>query len=428
MTSDIAAEQSDPQPTPPSSAPAKKHPWRTTIIILLLLALVGYGIGRIAKIGSAKSGARPTTAVGVGKAETGDMPVRVTALGTVQPIVTATVRTQLSGVLFKLLFTEGQMVREGQVLAQIDPRPYRLALAQAQANLARDNAQLAAAQVDLTRYQTLLRQDSIASQQVDTQRATVHQLIGTVAADRAAIGTAKLNLDYTAVQSPITGRVGIRQVDIGNYLTPSDTNGIVIVTQLAPIDVAFSLPQIQLGSIGRAVGSGSGMSVQARGQNDNALITTGAFLTFDNEVDPTTGTVKAKARFTQGAEKLFPGEFVNISMLTDTLKNVVTVPVAAVRHGAPGDFVFLLQPGRTVKLTKVKIGPSDGTRTAILSGLTTGATVVIEGADGLEDGAKVRLPGDKGPGGGGSANNEGGAKASGKGHRHHKSSGDSQNQ
>lgn len=406
-------------PLPASSAPADEPPprrrsWKIVVAIVAVLALIAFGANRIAKSGGARTGGRPPAAVAVGKAALADMPVSVTALGTVQPIVTATVRTQLAGTLFKLFFKDGQMVRQGQVLAQIDPRPYQLALAQAKANLARDEAQLAGAQVDLNRYETLLKQDSIASQQVDTQRATVRQLTGTIAADKAAIGTAQLNLTYTSVISPVTGRAGIRQVDIGNYLTPSDTNGIVVVTQLDPIDVAFSLPQVQLSAIGHVAGSGAGLPVEARDQNDNKVITAGRFLTLDNQVDTTTGTVKAKARFDNGNNALFPSQFVNISMLVSTMRQVVTVPVSAVRHGAPGDFVFVLQQDRTVKLAAVKIGPSSNGQVAILSGLQAGATVVTEGADGLEDGSTVRLPGDKGgPGTGGQ-----GGKGSGQGRKH----------
>ncbi|MBN8848390.1 MULTISPECIES: efflux RND transporter periplasmic adaptor subunit [unclassified Sphingomonas] len=412
----------DHDPLPPSSAPAdeppaRRRPWKIVAAIVVVFALIAFGANRLAKSGGNRGGGRPPAAVAVGKATTTDMPVSVTALGTVQPIVTATVRTQLAGTLFKLFFRDGQMVREGQVLAQIDPRPYQLALAQAKANLARDEAQLAAAQVDLNRYETLLKQDSIASQQVDTQRATVRQLTGTIAADKAAIGTAQLNLTYTSVKAPVTGRAGIRQVDIGNYLTPSDSNGIVVVTQLDPIDVAFSLPQAQLSAIGHAAGAGSGLPVQARNQDDNNVIVTGRFLTFDNQVDTTTGTVKAKARFDNTGNALFPSQFVNVSMLVNTLHNVVTVPVSAVRHGAPGDFVFVLQGDRTVKLTPVKIGPSANGQVAIASGLAAGATVVIEGADGLEDGSTVRLPGDKGGPGAGGRGGKGGA-AGGQGRRH----------
>ncbi|WP_395337253.1 efflux RND transporter periplasmic adaptor subunit [Novosphingobium sp. BL-8H] len=398
--------------TPPSGARRK-----TAVIVLAVLAafaLIALGARHFA--GSAqKGGGRPSAAVNVAKAEQGDMPVTISALGTVQPVVTATVRTQLAGTLFKLFFQDGQMVRQGQVLAQIDPRPYQLALAQAKANLARDAAQLSAAQVDLGRYQTLLKQDSIASQQVDTQHATVRQLTGTVAADRAAIGSAQLNLEYTSVKAPVTGRTGIRQVDIGNYLTPSDTNGIVVVTQLDPIDVTFSLPQNQLTAIGHAAGSGAGLPVEAHDQDAATLIATGKFLTFDNQVDTATGTVKAKARFDNAGNALFPSQFVNVSMLVQTLHGVVTVPVGAVRHGAPGDFVFVLQPDRTVKLAVVKTGPSTKDRIAILSGLSLGQTVVTEGADGLEDGSSVRLPGDHG----GSGGKPGGGKPGGWKHGKH---------
>ena len=395
--------------------PAPSRPWRAILIVIALLAGIAFAASRLVG-GTAREHGRAAAAVNIAQATRADMPVTATALGTVQPVVTATVRAQLSGVLFKLFFKDGQMVKQGELLAQIDPRPYQLALAQAKANLARDQAQLAAAEVDLNRYQTLLKQDSIASQQVDTQRATVRQLTGTVAADRAAIGSAELNLGYTAIRAPATGRIGIRQVDIGNYLTPSDANGIAVITQLDPIDVSFALPQAQLAAIGRTAGSGAGLPVQARDQNDNGPIATGQFLTFDNQVDVTTGTVKAKARFDNVGNTLFPSEFVNVSMLVNTLKGAVTVPVSAVRHGAPGDFVFVLQPGRTVKLVKVTTGPSDGTRIAILSGLTVGAPVVTEGADGLEDGSSVRLPGDKGGAGGGA---KGGANGGGHHGGHH---------
>ncbi len=373
----------------------RKYSLRNVLLIIAALAIITPVAYHLANRSTGGMHTRPAAAVGTSSAVHADMPVTVTALGTVQPLVTATVRPQLSGVLFKLLFQEGQMVRAGQMLAQIDPRPYRLALAQARANLARDEAQLAVARLDLKRYETLLRQDSIASQQVDTQRALVRQLIGTVAADRAAIGTAELNLDYTAIKSPIDGRAGIRQVDIGNYLTPSDVNGIVVVTQLNPIDVSFFLPQTQLSMIGHQAGSGEGLSVQALDQNDSRILAEGHFLTFNNQVDTTTGTVRAKARFDNGDNTLFPGQFVNISLLVTTLHDTVTVPVSAVRHGVPGDFVFVVQPDNTVKLTPVTTGPSADERIAVTSGLAAGAIVVTDGADGLEDGSPVRLTGDK---------------------------------
>ncbi|MDL1864076.1 efflux RND transporter periplasmic adaptor subunit [Betaproteobacteria bacterium PRO5] len=396
----MAMEDKD-QVTPGTDHPypdrKHKHSLRNMFLMIATLAVIAFIAYRLTDRNAGGTHTRPAAAVGTASAIHTDMPVVVTALGTVQPLVTATVRPQLSGVLFKLMFQEGQMVRVGQMLAQMDPRPYRLALAQAKADLARDEAQLAVARLDLKRYETLLSQDSIASQQVDTQRALVRQLTGTVAADRAAIGTAELNLEYTAIKSPIDGRVGIRQVDIGNYLTPSDTNGIVVITQLDPIDVSFFLPQTQLSIIGHQADSGAGLPVQALDQNDNRILAEGRFLAFDNQVDTTTGTVRAKARFDNGDNTLFPGQFVNISLLVTTLHDAVTVPISAVRHGVPGDFVFVVQPDNTVRLTPVTIGPSADGQTAITSGLTAGAIVVTDGADGLEDGSPVRLTENRSP-------------------------------
>jgi len=287
------------------------------------------------------------------------------------------------------------MVAKDQLLAQIDPRPYRLALSQAEGTLGRDEAQLAAARADLARYTLLLQQDSIARQQVDTQTATVHQLEGTVASDEAAVGTARLNLAYTSITAPVSGKVGLRQADIGNYLTPSDTNGIVVITQTAPIDVNFALPQDQLPSVQQKLHAQPNMEVTARDKADAVILGRGTFLTFDNQIDTTTGTVRAKARFANADGQLFPNQFVNVSLLVNTLPQAVTVPITAVRHGAQGDFVFLLMPDKKAKLSVVKTGPSDSGRTVILSGAKAGDTVITEGADRLEDGATVTLPGQR---------------------------------
>lgn len=416
----------DLEPAPSSPSPFRSR--RNAVLMLLALVLVGLAAWYVTagSGGSRDKGGfggpggrrgRPAATVGVAKVTPADMPVMLTAIGTVQPIVTATVRPQLSGTLFSIDFTEGQKVAKGQRLAQIDPRPYRLALAQAEANLARDQAQLNLARTDLQRYRTLLAQDSIARQQVDTQAATVKQYEGTVAADRAAIGTARLNLQYTSITAPVSGRVGLRQADIGNYLTPGDANGIVVITQTAPIDVSFALPQEQLPNVQRRLAAEGGLAVTAQDQAGAATLDQGRFLTFDNQVDTTTGTVKAKARFPNAAGTLFPNQFVNVSLLVDTLKGALTVPVSAVRHGSQGDFVFVLQPDRTVKLQLVRTGPADKDKVAILSGLAAGATVITEGADNLDDGSRVTLPGDK-PRAAGSA----GAEGSG---RHRWSRGDS---
>jgi multidrug efflux system membrane fusion protein len=381
------------------------HARRNALIVVLVLVVVaglawaltrgGSDTGQAGAGGGRGGGRRGAATVGVAKVVAADVPQSFGAIGTVQPIVSATVRPQLSGNIFTINFTEGQVVAKGQLLAQIDPRPYRLALAQAEANLTRDDSQLNLARVDLKRYQTLLAQDSIARQQVDTQAATVKQQEGIVAADRAAIGTARLNLHYTSITAPVSGRIGLRQVDIGNYVTPGDTNGIAVITQTDPIDVSFAVPQGNLPGILARRATGAALPATATDQGGTTVLAHGSFLTFDNQIDTTTGTVKAKARFPNPKGGLFPNQFVNVSLVVDTLKDVATIPVTAVRHGAQGDFVFVLQPDKSVKMQVVQQGPGSGANVAILKGLSVGQTVVTEGADNLEDGAKVTLPGDK---------------------------------
>jgi multidrug efflux system membrane fusion protein len=369
---------------------------RNAAFVLVALVLAGWLIWRFVLRGGSEAApnarGRPSATVGVAKAELTDVPVNLSAIGTVQPVVVATVRPQLAGTLFSIDFEEGQLVSKGQLLAQMDPRPYRLALSQAEGMLRRDQALLAGARADLARYAQLLEQDSISRQQVDTQTATVHQLEGTVAADEAAVGTARLNLAYTSITAPVSGKVGLRQADIGNYLAPSDPNGIVVITQTTPIDVAFALPQDQLPTIQQRLREQPDLPVTARDKADAVILGRGRFLTFDNQIDANTGTVRAKARFANADGQLFPNQFVNVALLVNTLSRVVTVPVGAVRHGVQGDFVFLLLPDKTAKLSVVSTGPSDNGRTVILSGVSAGDTVITEGADRLEDGARVTLP------------------------------------
>lgn len=371
------------------------------VVVLVVIAALAWALTRSGGSGQGTGQGpggrrgRVATTVGVAKVTAMDVPQSISQIGTVQPIVTATVRPQLSGNIFTINFNEGQVVAKGQLLAQIDPRPYRLALAQAEANLTRDESQLNLARVDLHRYQVLLSQDSIARQQVDTQAATVKQQEGIVAADRAAIGTAKLNLHYTSITAPVAGRVGLRQTDIGNYVSPGDATGIAVITQTDPIDVSFAVPQGNLPGILARRATGAALPVTATDQGGQTVIAHGNFLTFDNQIDTATGTVKGKARFPNPGGTLFPNQFVNVTLLVDTLKGAATVPVTAVRHGTQGDFVFVLQSDHTVKEQVVKQGPSSGSNVAILSGLTIGQTVITEGADNLEDGSKVVLPGEK---------------------------------
>jgi multidrug efflux system membrane fusion protein len=293
---------------------------------------------------------------------------------------------------------------------QIDPRPYALALQQAQGNLARDVATLAMAQLDLKRYETLAAQDSIARQTMEDERGTVAQLQGTVTTDRAAVGSARLNLQYTTIKAPFTGRIGLKQVTVGNYVTPGSTTGVAIITRIDPIDVVFAVPQAMLADVQHKVGSGAGLPVTVLDQDNKTVLANGTFSTFDNQIATATGTVNAKARVSNPvvtakdgntSPTLFPNQFVNATMLVDTLRQVPVVPVSALRHGPQGDFVFVVQGDHTVKIAIVKTGPSDATRTAILSGLQKGQVVVSEGADGLDDGSAVKLPGDKSDAAGG---------------------------
>jgi multidrug efflux system membrane fusion protein len=368
----------------------------------------GQGAGGGGRGGPGGRGAPPTT-VGTGKAERTDIPVTLDALGTVTPAAVATVRPQIGGVLQKILFTEGQVVKEGQVLATIDPRPAQAALLQATGQRQRDEAQLESAKVTLGRYQTLLKEDSIARQDVDTQAALVKQLQGAVTTDQAAENIAKINLGYTQVRAPITGRVGLRNVDIGNLVGSNDANGIAVITQQTPIDVQFAVPQDHLPDIQQRINDNATLPAVALDRTRTDVLANGQFKALDNQVDTSTGTVKAKARFSNDAMKLFPSQFVNVRLTVNTIKNAVTVPVTALRHGANGDFVYVLNPQtRTVAQTSVTRGQGTVDRIEVKTGLQGGETVITEGADRLKDGAKVMLPGDRPAGGQGGQGGQGG--------------------
>ena len=339
-------------------------------------------------------GAPPST-VGVASAKRADIPVLIEALGTVTPAANVTVRPQVSGVLTQVLFKEGQMVKKGDVLAAIDAQPFQMALAQAQGARLRDEAQLEAARVTLARYRTLLEQDSIARQDVDTQAALVKQLEGTVAIDRANEGTAKLNLGYARITAPLGGRVGLRPLDAGNYIAAGDANGIAVITQVAPIDVEFSIPQDRVPEIQARLADGAKLAVTAFDRSRTRQLDAGTFSTLDNLVDTTTGTVKAKARFANANGALFPNQFVNVRLLLRTIEGAVVVPVTALRHGPSGDFVYALKPDRTVELRNVTRGEASVEFVAITSGLAAGESVVTEGADRLKDGARVQTATDR---------------------------------
>ena len=343
----------------------------------------------------------PATTVGIATAEKLDIPVVLESLGTVIPQASVRVRPQVSGVLQQLLFKEGQIVKKGELLATIDPRQFEMSLQQAMGQRQRDEAQLENARVTLSRFSTLLQQDSIARQEVDTQAALVKQLEGTVVIDRANEGTARLNLSYTRIVAPIAGRVGLRTVDVGNVVNPGDANGVALLTQLAPIDVEFTVPQDQAPDLQQR--SGSFMEAKALDRTRANVLDVGVFASLDNQVDTQTGTVRAKARFNNSRMALFPSQFVNLQLMVRTIAGAVVVPVSALRHGNEGDFVFVLNQDRTVTQRPVKAGQATVDKVQIVTGLQLGERVVTEGADRLKDGARVTLPGDapRGAGDGG---------------------------
>ena len=378
----------DPQvTTPPIHAktvpaqPAKRLSRRARIVggLLAVLALGGTGWlawhlthpdkSASAAAGPGAAGGRrgaPATTVGVAtRRKHADIPILLEALGTVTPQATVKVRPQVSGVMEKVLFKEGQMVRAGELLATIDPRQFELALMQASGQRQRDEAQLASARVTLERFKTLLGQDSIARQEVDTQAALVKQLEGTVVIDKANEGTARLNLGYARVVAPISGRVGLRTVDVGNVVSSSDANGIAVITQVSPIDVVFAVPQDQAGELQQAAVAGTAMKVTALDRTRASALDTGMFASLDNQVDTTTGTVKAKARFANSQLALFPSQFVNVRLELRTIENAVMVPVTALRHGNAGDYVYVVNAAeRTVSLRPVERGQATADKIA----------------------------------------------------------------
>ena len=359
---------------------------------LALLALLIWAIYPPKNQGRRGLGPQAAQPVGVARAINGDINVTLNALGTVTPLATATVRPQVSGMLVKLNFTEGQMVKALDTLAQIDPRPYQAALDQARGQLARDTATLANAKVDLARYQALLAQNAISQQQVATQAATVKSDEGVVVADQATVENARINLGYTNIVSPVSGRAGIHMVDVGNIVQAGQTQGIVVVTQLQPMSVIFTIPEDSISQVMDRTRSGAVLPVDAYDRSQTNKIASGTMSAVDTVVDPTTGSVKLRAMFDNRDNKLFPAQFVNVRLLIDTLHNQTVIPVAAIQRGADGSFVFAVTPEKTVSQRTVKTGVQDGNNIQILSGIKAGDTVVVDGADRLRDGADVEIP------------------------------------
>ncbi|HDR9486451.1 TPA: MdtA/MuxA family multidrug efflux RND transporter periplasmic adaptor subunit [Burkholderia aenigmatica] len=435
------------KPTPPSkdpASPAARRPRRTLMAGALTVVVIGgllwwHPWNRTPAAGTGASGAGASAAGGAGghrgrggpaamanipqpvqvaSATQGEMPIVLSALGTVTPLANVTVKTQLSGYLQSVSFREGQIVKKGDVLAQIDPRPYQVSLENAEGTHARDSALLATARLDLKRYQTLLSQDSIASQTVDTQASLVKQYEGAVKTDQAAIDSAKLNLTYARITAPVSGRVGLRQVDPGNYVTPGDTNGLVVITQLQPMSVIFTTSEDNLPQILKQVNAGQKLSVTAYNRNNTVPLETGSLATLDNQIDTSTGTVKLRANFDNKEGMLFPNQFVNTRLLVDVMRNATIVPTSAVLTGSIGQFVYVVKPDNTVTVRKVATGPVDGERTSIVSGVAIGERVVTDGSDRLREGAKISIPADKPKGASGARGAGAASGASGTGGHH----------
>lgn len=330
-----------------------------------------------------------TVPVVVATAQKGDLPVYLIGLGTVTAFNTVTIRSRVDGQIVKVNFTEGQFVHQGDALIEIDPRPYQVMLEQAEGQLAKDQAQLHDVQVDFERYQLLYNEGVVPKQQVDSQQAQVGQYQGAIKADQATIDNAKLQLVYAHITAPISGRVGLRLVDMGNIVHASDTSGLLVITQLQPISVIFTLPQDQLQQVLAKLRGGGQLPVEAFDRDDSTKIADGKLATIDNQIDPTTGTYKLKSIFSNENNVLFPNQFVNVHMLVDTKRNLVIVPASTIQRGPQGTYVYVISGGETANIRPVTIAQTTGNNIGISSGLNGGDIVVIDGQDKLQDGSKV---------------------------------------
>jgi multidrug efflux system membrane fusion protein len=374
--------------------------WRIWLAVVLVVAIVAgivaWTVLRAPANAPASKGrggfdpARPMPVVAV-PARKGNIDVYIDALGTVTPRNMVVVRARVDGQLLSVAFREGQTVKAGDLLGQIDPRPFEVQLTQANGQMARDQALLRNAQIDLERYRTLLTQDSISKQQVDTQEALVRQYQGAVQSDQGAIDNAKLQITYARITAPIGGRVGLRLVDPGNMVHASDSNGLVTITQVQPITVIYPVPEDNVPRIVKRMQGGQELAVEAFDRSGKNKLATGRMLTIDNQIDTTTGTVKLKAEFPNQDAALFPNQFVNVRMAVETRQDVTLVPSAAIQRGAPGTFVFLVKQDQSVAMTPVKLGAAQGESTEVQSGVDPGNLVVVDGADKLRDGSKVEL-------------------------------------
>jgi multidrug efflux system membrane fusion protein len=368
-------------------------------VLLVTLALGGVAYLALGRIGRARVPAaeaspvtaRPSIPVAAAEATLGDLSRYLTALGTVTPFNTVTVKSRVDGELVKVNFREGQIVHQGDLLVQIDPRPYQVQLELAQGALARDKANLANAKTTLARDKALLAESVIARQDYDNQASMVGQNEGTILSDQAAINNAKLQLTYSQIRAPITGRIGLRLVDAGNIVHATDTQGLAVIAQVRPIAVLFSIPEDDLPKVRKDVHAGQQLPVEAYDRTQKTKLADGTLLTFDNQIDTTTGTVRLKASFPNQDFSLFPNQFVNVKLLVDTNRGVVLIPTAAIQRSSLGNFVYVVKPDNTVEVRNVAVGATEGDISWIKSGIAAGDRVVIEGGDRLAQGSKVKV-------------------------------------
>jgi len=388
---------------PPSSQKPKKRGLIWVVFLLMVAGIAGYAVWRASQpaavvrgAGGGGGGGRGGAPLGpvpvvVAKVGRSSIPVYLNGLGNVTAFYTVTVKSRVDGQIMKVDFSEGDLVHEGQVLIEIDPRPYQVQLEMAEGTLARDQALLNNSKLDLQRYQTLLAQDAIPKQQLDTQTALVAQYEGNIKQDVANIDSAKLNLNYAKVVAPITGVVGLRQVDPGNIVHATDTNGMIVITQLQPIAVLFTIPEDNLPQVVQKLRAGARLPVDAYNRDNSKRIAAGTLVTLDNQIDSTTGTSKLKAVFANTDNALFPQQFVNIRLLVETLGNQLVVPNVAVQNGQQGSFVYVVDEDSRVHLKTVQVGVATETSSQIMSGISDGDRVVVDGTDRLIEGARVRV-------------------------------------
>lgn len=372
--------------------PAYRKWFRRLLILAVLIIGLAWIVGRYHRTGKAvQANTTPSIPVVVARVQRGNLPIYLNGIGSVDAYYTVTVRTRVDGELLRLDVREGQIVEKGDLIAEIDPRPFQVQLEQAEGQMAHDQALLANARLDLDRYRILYSQDSIPKQQLDTQVALVNQDEATLKSDQGAIDSAKLQLVYARITSPIRGRIGLRQVDPGNIVHAADTTGIAVITQLQPIAVTFNLGEDSIPQVIRKLNAGQRLTVEAYDRQLKNKIATGSLLTIDNQVDQTTGTVRLKAVFENRDNSLFPNQFVNARLLIDIRKNTLRVPVAAVQRGPETAFVFVVKPDSTIESRNIKLGPIEGGQASIEQGLTEGETVVTEGVDKLQQGTRVTI-------------------------------------